>query len=138
MKHKFPRLTKQRAVLLEELRKCRLHPTADEVFEIVRRRLPRISLATVYRNLELLAEAGEARVLANADGPKRYDGDVRPHLHIRCGVCGRVADVHGEVRVSWRRLVLPVGYRVLDYSVDLVGLCPRCAKQGNRTRNNKV
>ena len=53
------RITKQRQVILEELRKLNTHPSADEIYKVVRRRLPRISLGTVYRNLEVLVQMGE-------------------------------------------------------------------------------
>lgn len=59
------RMTRQRAVILEELRKTATHPTADELYSIVRRRLPRISLGTVYRNLDFLADSGEIRPSGN-------------------------------------------------------------------------
>ena len=60
------RMTRQRAVILEELRKVKTHPTADELYSIVRERLPRISLGTVYRNLDFLADTGEIRRLEAA------------------------------------------------------------------------
>ncbi len=58
-KEKTHRITRQRRVILEELRRVNNHPSADEIYEIVRRRMPRISLGTVYRNLEMLTELGE-------------------------------------------------------------------------------
>jgi Fur family ferric uptake transcriptional regulator len=56
-------MTRQRRVILEELRKVNTHPSADEIYEIVRKRLPRISLGTVYRNLEILSESGDIQKL---------------------------------------------------------------------------
>jgi len=67
------RKTEQRAVILDELRKCRNHPGADELYARVRGRLPRISLATVYRNLELMAARGLIRRLDPAAGSRRFD-----------------------------------------------------------------
>ena len=71
----FQRNTRQREVILEELRKLRSHPTAPVLYEIVRRRLPRISLGTVYRNLELLAKSGVVRKLELSDSEARFDGN---------------------------------------------------------------
>ena len=72
------RMTRQRAVILEELRKVKTHPTADELYSIVRERLPRISLGTVYRNLDFLTESKEILKLESAGSIRRFDGDTRP------------------------------------------------------------
>ena len=88
------RVTRQRTVILEELRKLTCHPTADELCDIVRRRLPHISLGTVYRNLDHLAEEGIVLRLDMAGKSKRYDGNIQPHQHVCCIYCGRVADVY--------------------------------------------
>ena len=81
------RVTRQRTVILEELRKLTCHPTADELCDIVRRRLPHISLGTVYRNLDHLAEEGIVLRLDMAGKSKRYDGNIQPHQHGVCDEC---------------------------------------------------
>ena len=75
----FQRNTRQRAVIVEELCKTTAHPTAVELYEVVRRRLPKISLGTVYRNLDLLARLGIIDKLDLSGAEARFDGDVRPH-----------------------------------------------------------
>ncbi len=87
------RMTKQRAIILETLRELRSHPTADELYAIVKQKLPRISLGTVYRNLDLLSSSGEITLLEQAGQQKRFDGNTMPHHHVRCTVCGRVGDI---------------------------------------------
>jgi len=133
------RMTARRRVLLDELRRSRAHPTADEVYRRVRRRLPTISLGTVYRNLELLAATGAAQVLPSGEGPRRYDGDARPHVHIRCQSCGRVADVAGEPLVDWHAVAPPAGFSIFGYRLELIGVCPRCARRKRKRspENNK-
>ena len=79
--------------LLEELKKLRSAPTADELYEKVRRRLPRISPGTVYRNLEALSRRGLVEKLQVAGTQKRFDASRHPHYHARCVRCGRVGDV---------------------------------------------
>ena len=96
---KFQRNTPQRRVILEELQKTSSHPTAAELYAKVRRRLPRISLGTVYRNLDLLAEMGKIQKLDLAGGETRFDGNPEPHCHMRCVRCGRVDDLH-EIAVD--------------------------------------
>ncbi len=78
------RMTEQRRVILDAVRKMRTHPTADDVYRRARRRLPAISLATVYRNLEYPRAQGWIRALGPAAGRRRYDGAAVGHVHLRC------------------------------------------------------
>ena len=71
--------TVQRRVIMDELRALKTHPTADELYRIVRIRLPKISLGTVYRNLSILAESGMIRRLDSAGRQTRFDADISPH-----------------------------------------------------------
>ena len=80
------RMTNQRRIILEELRKVDTHPTVDELYTIVKARMPHISLGTVYRNLDLLAEMGEVLKMDSAGNMRRFDGRVEPHRHVRCHV----------------------------------------------------
>ena len=121
--------TRQRQVILEELRKVTSHPSADKIYEMVRRRLPRISMATVYRNLEMMAETGQILKLQTPEGPMSFDGDTSHHHHIRCRECGRIYDVPGDVEVSVGipgDLGLRTGFDDVDYSVQFTGVCPDC------------
>ncbi|MCK4873285.1 MAG: transcriptional repressor [Phycisphaerales bacterium] len=108
------------------MRKTRSHPTATELYDLVRRRLPRISLGTVYRNLDQLAECGEINRL-EVGRLTRFDGDTHPHCHVRCVRCGRVDDVHDippdAVKINVQRLG---GYRIIDAPMEFLGVCPTC------------
>jgi len=125
--HKILRKTEQRRVILEELCRLRTHPTANEIYEIVRKRLPRISLGTVYRNLEMLSESGMIQKLEMAGTQKRFDGIVGNHYHVRCLECGRVEDVSSpplsELNNAFNGFT---GYEILWHRLEFVGLCPRC------------
>ena len=92
--HPFHRNTKQRQVILQELQKLTSHPTAAALYRIVVRRLPKISLGTVYRNLDLLTKTGVIQKLEFGSEEARFDGNSTPHYHIRCVKCGRVDDIH--------------------------------------------
>ena len=121
------RMTRQRRVILEELKKVCTHPTADVVYQIVRRRLPEISLGTVYRNLEILSENGMIRKLELGGTRRRYDGNTEMHHHIRCVRCGKVEDLPtGFSPIAKGALCENCGYEILDYRLELVGLCPKC------------
>lgn len=126
------RFTEQRAAVFRYLADTDVHPTADEVFLAVRRVLPGISLATVYKSLETLVGCGLAVKLTYADHSARYDGRTDPHHHARCTVCGRVLDLPGEIAPaeieSLRRET--GGFTVTGYRLELTGYCSECLPQG--------
>ena len=128
------RMTRQRRVILDELRKVRSHPTADEVYARVRRRLPHVSLGTVYRNLEVLSTCGVIRKLVLAGRRKRFDGTPDEHCHVRCLCCGRVDDVPGGTSpAAAGRIQRTLGYEIVGCRVEFMGYCPAC-RQKRRVR----
>ena len=118
--------TCQRRIILEELRKTSSHPTADELYEMVRQRLPRVSLGTVYRNLELLSERNV--ILKLSGGAKmHFDGNPAQHYHIRCIECDRVDDVPFKPLEDLEASLRPATrYEVLGHRLEFFGICPRC------------
>ncbi len=122
------RMTRQRRLILEELRKLRCHPSAEELHGIVRRAMPGISLGTVYRNLDVLWEDGKILKLEALGAQTRYDGDIRPHYHARCLQCGRIVDLlpHEVAGVGDPR-VLDGVFKATGWRLDFEGLCPACA-----------
>jgi Fur family ferric uptake transcriptional regulator len=135
--HQPLKLTKQRQIILEELQKVCSHPSADEVYALVRRRLPRISLGTVYRNLEVLAEAGLIQKLALAGSQKRFDGTVENHYHIRCLKCGRVDDVALELLTLGEAANFLNGYQCVGHRLEFFGICPHCQEEQADIRSLK-
>ena len=128
--------TVQREVILEELKKVKVHPTADEVYEMARRRIPNISIATVYRNLETMAAKGKVQKLELSGTKKRYDGDVSVHYHLRCRECGGVSDISGiEVEHKVSELEsLRGSLGIEDFSLEFKGVCHECrAKKGRES-----
>lgn len=123
-------MTRQRRVILEELRKLESHPSADEVYEMARRRLPRISLGTVYRNLEILSEYGMIGKLELGGTQKRFDGNVRNHYHVRCIQCGSIKDVPMEpLTIIENTLNELTDYEIIGSRLEFIGVCPRCRKE---------
>ena len=126
------RMTNQREIILEELRRVKTHPTADELYRLVQTRLPRISRATVYRNLEQLAEAGMVTKLFGTGNQKRFDGKTERHHHIRCVKCGRIADVKLAAEPDREPAVADAcGFHILERQVDYLGICPECQPASN-------
>ena len=124
-------MTRQRDVVLQAVRSTMDHPTADWVYRQARRRLPRISLGTVYRNLKKLAEEGLICEVQIAGQITRFDANTGRHYHIRCLGCSRVNDLPISVD---RRLEEEAGramnYRVLGHQVEVLGVCPLCQSAG--------
>jgi Fur family ferric uptake transcriptional regulator len=121
------RQTDARRIILEELKDLTSHPTADEVYDIVRKRIPRVSLGTIYRNLEILSENGKIQKLEGGGTQRRFDGNTGTHYHLRCVVCGRVLDLPTQPLKEIERAVFGlVDYEIHRYKLDLEGICPSC------------
>lgn len=125
------RMTESRRAILSALCRSRGHPTADEVYLEVREELPRISLGTVYRNLDVLASQGLIRKLVATGDARRYDGMLEEHHHITCQVCGRVDDVVLRSDDPLENLLADGGgYEVRGCRLCFVGVCKECGGNG--------
>ena len=132
------RNSRQRQVILDELRKLTSHPTADGLYEIVREKLPNVSLGTVYRNLELLARLGEIQKLEVGGRQARFDGNPTEHFHVQCVRCGRVDDIHASpLDLLGGGTNDSSGYRLLGYTLQFHGICPDCDNSSSEPINNK-
>jgi Fur family ferric uptake transcriptional regulator len=121
------RNTRQRKVILECLSGGGSHPTASELYQIVRKRLPRISLGTVYRNLDRFSREGTIQKLRIGGNEARYDGNREPHAHVICMTCGRVEDALDMPadHVADRVRTLG-GFHVLGHRSEYFGICASC------------
>lgn len=120
-------VTQQRTAVYEYLHRAEHHPTAEDVFLAVKPQLPKISLATVYKNLEALVACGAASKLTYGDAAARYDIRTDHHYHARCLQCGRLADVEPAAQAALADdIQAPNGFRVEDYRVELLGYCRQC------------
>ena len=117
----------QREAILKALRSVKSHPTADEIYAMVHDSMPRLSLATVYRNLEQLVNAGMVTAIDGA-GSRRFDGNAAPHHHKRCSVCGSVSDIFSEELHhldNANERLLPL-LECSACSVEFSGICGKC------------
>ena len=124
------RLTSQRKTILETVRQMHTHPTADEVYLAVRETLPKVSLGTVYRNLESLSEAGYILKLDRAGSAKRFDGNLHDHMHIRCTQCGRIEDVKAIATLA--KMIhsqIETDFTITGHDIALEGICPECKRK---------
>ncbi|MBN2126654.1 MAG: transcriptional repressor [Deltaproteobacteria bacterium] len=127
-------MTHQRQVILDEIQKAHDHLTADEIYARVRKRLPRISLGTVYRNLDLLATCGFINRFGSEYPQMRFDGNTREHYHVICTRCGCLEDAPFEPSDNdLENLENALGrltrYGVFGHKIEFFGLCRACMER---------
>lgn len=124
------RYSHQRETVLNVLKGCKDHPTAETVFLRARDTVPNISLATVYRNLRTLSDNGDVLTLETVDKKIHYDGDISDHGHFICRDCGRIIDI-------FSRTELPPELEELELEVDSAktvyyGKCAGCRRLSDK------
>lgn len=123
-------MTRQRQTILTTIRQARSHLSADEIYELVRKQIPRISLGTVYRNLEVLADLGLIQKLELGGTIKRFDWDPDKHYHIRCLYCGRVDNAPiAPLNTLEDELYGATVFSIIGHRLEFEGLCPDCTKK---------
>jgi Fur family peroxide stress response transcriptional regulator len=120
--------THQRHVVYEAVVASHGHRSPEQIYAAVRKRVPSISLATVYNNLRLFVEHGLLREVTPHASTLRVDGNLEPHHHLVCSRCKSVQDIEGEF-VDFKRLSrqLPDGFDLTQPLVEVFGLCRRCS-----------
>jgi Fur family peroxide stress response transcriptional regulator len=126
------RSTKQRTLVLEIVEHAKSHPTAEEVLRLARKKMPNVSLATVYRNLHLLAEEGKIREVQFQGDVTRYDGMLDAHEHFYCTSCGAVQDLTAKLpATTLTALSSRLGVTIDRYALDYYGLCSKCSRKSS-------
>lgn len=123
------KFSRQREAIIDYLRNTKDHPTADMVYTHVRELYPKVSLGTVYRNLNLLAEEGEILRLTQVNGPDRFDGNIEPHYHFVCNHCKQIRDLK-TTSLEHINTLASVGFDGLveSHQILFYGICPICKK----------
>lgn len=123
-----PRNTKQLEVVWEAIKDDTSHPTADQIYAKVRKKLPNVSLGTIYRNLQKLVADAKLQVLM-LGRLQRFDPLVKRHQHFICKKCGQVFDVLVDEESEIQPAKLPhAGFKVSSHQVAFYGACKRCAR----------
>lgn len=135
LKERGFRLTPQRMAVLRILAASEDHPSVETIHERVRADFPMVSLATVYKTVNLLKEMGEVLELAFGDDHRRYDGNrPRPHPHLICVKCHSIADVNFAGLANLPdEIARHSGYQILNHRLDFFGICPACQAQAPRS-----
>jgi Fur family peroxide stress response transcriptional regulator len=122
-------MTHQRQVLYEVMQGMEGHPSPEEVYARVKRKVPAISLATVYKNIHLFVESGIFRKMSMHHGSVRVEMNEADHHHIVCSKCKAITDIEEkELGLTPARRRLADGFLVERYSVDVIGLCTKCQR----------
>jgi Fe2+ or Zn2+ uptake regulation protein len=121
-------LTSQRRAVLDALSRAKGHPSAEDVYLIVKQDNPRVALGTVYQALSVLEKVGVIGSKHWSESPTRYDLNVEPHLDIRCTSCGEVSEIPGvDLDGVETRINENTPYQVTRATMVVEGLCPDCA-----------
>ena len=126
------RNTVQRQLILSAVRELNIHATADQVYEYVFHKYPTISKATVYRNLNQLAESGELLNIGSFNGSTHYDYQCHGHYHFICEVCRGIFDVEGDISDVLFRFKHTDGFDITGCNVLFTGSCWNCKTLQNQ------
>ena len=119
--------SRQRETIREALMSVTSHPTASEIYDMVRETIPNISLGTVYRNLSGLADEGEILRISTGEGIERFDATTDDHSHLVCYSCGRVSDIDLDTDGLDLAAETASGARIDRHSLIFYGTCAECA-----------
>jgi len=131
------RLTPQRQAIIRALSQECQHPTADEIFRVVRERMPDISAATVYNTLNELSEMELLAEIPSVRGEHRYDANLDPHDHVVCVVCGCIEDVVSNGISSRLTPADACGFEIIGHRLVFLGYCPACKRDTHITLEGK-
>lgn len=119
--------SKQREEILKYVKSAKSHPTAKDIYSILRKNIPNISLGTVYRNLDNLSSEGKIKRLNSIGSEDRFDGDVCPHYHMICNGCGRIFDLYTNYFEEMNSKIENItGIKVLSHETVFNVICPKC------------
>jgi Fur family transcriptional regulator, peroxide stress response regulator len=120
-------VTHQRQVLYEVMRGMTGHPSPEEIYARVTRKITSISLATVYKNVHLFVESGVLREVSLHHGSQRVEMNTEEHHHLVCSKCKSISDIDERAMGNLpKRKKLAGGFLVERYAVDVIGLCAKC------------
>jgi len=123
------RATAQRIAISRYALTSRAHPSARQVYDEVRSTHPTVSLATVYKTLQVLREMGLLQELNFPEGEARFDSYMRPHLHLICRRCGKIIDVEDQAAQDLLNVASRARFTVTGLRVDMYGVCQKCARR---------
>ena len=130
------RYSKQREVILKLLEKRKDHPTVDELYVDVKKELPQVGIATVYRNLSELSKEGYViRIKTRNGGPDRDDADITPHIHFECQNCQKIYDIfpndiqYQKLNDNIKNIAQLIEAEATNTNIIITGICKNCLEK---------
>ena len=121
--------SRQREIIQEAVQKNPIHPTADDVYWMLKADNPSLSLSTVYRNLNLLADNGMITKISLPNQSDRFDGDMTDHYHMICEKCGNVHDINLDFLNDLdQKIFEQTGFAAVSHQLVIRGICQKCKK----------
>lgn len=122
------RKTKQMSIILDFVEKSKFHPTIKEIYSAVSNKIPKIGIATVYRNVSILVENKLIEKIQVTEKITRYDGNKTPHNHFICNNCNVIYDVFEEIKINTNVLKNKHEFKIDSKKINLFGICKKCQK----------
>lgn len=130
LNEKEMRYSRQRERIYEYLCSTFEHPSAEKIYQDLRKEMPNLSLGTVYRNLKVLQQLGKIKTIPSTQGIEHYDADCSKHIHFICQECGEIYDVKS---VDYESLTnsfhLDSSFNPIKLDLSIIGYCPKCNKK---------
>lgn len=121
------RNSKQRTRIMELLRSTDTHPTADWIYEQLKKEFPSLSLGTVYRNLSFLVDQGDVKKIHFGSTYDRFEANVKPHYHLICESCGKILDlempIYNDLNEQAKKLTT---FTIHHHKLEFFGICQEC------------
>lgn len=121
--------SRQREIILEMLNQNKVHPSAEQLYMMLKEKGENVSIATVYRNLNSLAETGEILKFKTFEKNERFDSTIKPHYHFQCEKCSKIYDLPVEITQRVKDNVSHSGFEVTKFTVMVSGICPNCKSE---------
>lgn len=121
--------SRQREIILDTLKRNTIHPTAEKLLEIIKEEQPdsNIGIATVYRNLNKMANSGTIKRIDGLEDAEHFDHNTYTHYHFMCEKCHRIFDIDSEIAPNIiRNTQKTTGFIVNNYDILLHGICKDC------------
>lgn len=123
--------SKQRELILNTLKENVVHPSAEYIYSILKPKHPKISLATVYRNLHKMSEAGIIKKIEGLEDSDHFDHNTHEHYHLLCVKCNRIYDISSEVAPNvCEKVAKDLGFDILEHEITFRGICLECKERG--------
>ena len=129
LREKGYKLTSQRLAIISLLARDRTHPGAGDLFRKVRKRVPQISMSTVYYTLDMLKKEGLLRELEFYDRDNRYDVNMANHINLICKKCGKIKDFPGELPYSYTQVQQKTDFQPVGMRYEYYGYCKDCRRK---------